>query len=88
MRFKRDETAWKALRTVCANVRGVIDAALRAHSEEFIAETERFVTDSDQRGFYKHLRGTVGLDGREVRNATEGQCAHSLTVGGFISVPS
>ena len=28
MRIKRDKTAWKKLRTACANLRGMIDAGL------------------------------------------------------------
>jgi len=43
----------------------VIDAGLHAYFEEYLAETERLLADNDQRGFYKHLKGTVGLDGRK-----------------------
>ena len=60
MRIKRDKTAWKTLRTACANLRGVIDAGLHAYVEDYLAETERLLADNDQRGFYKHLEGTVG----------------------------
>ena len=59
MRIKRDKTAWKTLRTTCANRRGVIDAGLYAYFEEFLAETERLLVDNDQRGFYKP-HGWVG----------------------------
>ena len=36
--------------------------------EEYLAETERLLADNDQRGFYKHLKGTVGLGGRKARS--------------------
>ena len=36
--------------------------------EEYLAETERLLADNDQRGFYKHLKGTVRLDGRKARS--------------------
>ena len=68
MRIKRDKTAWKTLRTACANLRGVIDAGLHAYFEEYLAETERLLADNDQRGFCKHLKGTVRLDGRKARS--------------------
>ena len=48
-RIKRDKTAWKMLRTACANLRGVIDAGLHAYFEEYLAETERLLADNDQR---------------------------------------
>ena len=51
MRIKRDKTAWKTLRTACANLRGVINAGLPAYFEEYLAETERLLADNDQRGF-------------------------------------
>ena len=59
----RDKTAWDALRTVCANLRGVVDAGLHAYFQKYLAETDRLLTDNDQRGFYKHLKSTVGLGG-------------------------
>ena len=62
----RDRTAWKTLRTACANLRAVIDAGL--HASEYLAETERLLADNDQRGFYKHLHGTVGMGGRKARS--------------------
>ena len=68
MRIKKDNTAWKTLRTACANLRKAIDAALNTYFEECLAETERLLADNDQRGFYKHLKGTVGLDGRKARS--------------------
>ena len=58
----RDRTAWKTLRTACANLRAVINF------EEYLAETERLLADNDQRGFYKRLKGTVGLGGRKARS--------------------
>ena len=59
----RDKTAWRTLRTACANLQGEIDAGLDAYFEEYLAETERLLADNDQRGFYNHLKGTVGLNG-------------------------
>ena len=47
----RDKTAWKTLRTACANLRGVIDAGLRAYFEKYLAETERLLADNKSRGF-------------------------------------
>ena len=64
MRIKTDKTAWRTQRTACTNLRRVIDAGLHAYVEEYLAETERVLADNDQRGFYKHLKGTVRLDGR------------------------
>ena len=46
----------------------MIDAGLHAYFEEYLAETERLLTDNDHRGFYKHLKGTVGLGGRKARS--------------------
>ena len=66
--IKRDKTAWTTLRTACANLRGMIDAGLHAYFKEHFAETERRLADNDQRGFQKHLKGTVGLDGRKARS--------------------
>ena len=43
----RDRTAWKTLRTACANLRAVIDAGLHAYFEEYLAETERPFADND-----------------------------------------
>ena len=39
-----------------------------AYSEEYLAETERLLVDNNHRGFYKHLKATVGLDGRKARS--------------------
>ena len=52
---------------VC-ELRAVIDAGLHAYFEEYLAETERLLADNDQRGFHKHLKGTVGLGGRKARS--------------------
>ena len=41
---------------------------MRAYVEEYLAETESLLADDDQRGFYKNLKGTVGLDGRKAKN--------------------
>ena len=41
----RDRTAWKTLRTACANLRG-----LHSYFEEYLAETERLLADNDQAG--------------------------------------
>ena len=46
----------------------MIDEGLHAYFEEYLAETERLLADNDQRGFYKHLKGTVGLDSRKARS--------------------
>ena len=68
MCIERDKPAWKTLRTACANLRGVIDAGLHAYFEGYLGETERLLADNDQRGFYKHLKGTVRLDGQKARS--------------------
>ena len=68
MHITRDKTAWKTLRTACANLRGVIDAVLHSYFEEYLAETERFLADNDHWGFYKHLTGTVRFDGRKAKS--------------------
>ncbi|CAN0537537.1 unnamed protein product, partial [Laminaria digitata] len=33
-----------------------------------LAETERFLANNDQRGFYKHLKSTVGLAGTNAKS--------------------
>ena len=68
MRIKRDKPAWTTLTTACANLRGVIDAGLHAYFEGYLSETEMLLTDNHQRGFHKHLKGTVGLGGRRARS--------------------
>ena len=57
-----------SLRTSCANLRGVIDAGLHVYIEEYLAETEKLLADNDQWGFYKQLKGAVGLGGRKARS--------------------
>ena len=64
----KDKIARKTLRTACANLRGVTNAGLHAYFQEYLAETQRLLADNDQRGFYKHLKGTVGLGGPKVRS--------------------
>ena len=61
----KDRAAWKTLRNSCAKLREVIGAGLYAHFEEYLAELERCLERNDQRGFYKHLKRTVGLEGRK-----------------------
>ena len=46
----------------------MIDAGLHAYFEEYLAETDRLLADNDQRSFYKHLKGTVGLGDRYARS--------------------
>ena len=49
-------------------IRRVVDAALDAYFEEYQDETERLLANNDQRGFYKHLKGAVGWDGRKAKH--------------------
>ena len=46
----------------------MIDARLHAYFEEYLVEKEILLADNDQRSFYEHLKGTVGLVGRNARN--------------------
>ena len=62
------ETVWKTLRMACANLRAAIDAGLHAYFVEHLAETERLLAKNDQWGFYKQLKGTVGLGSRKARS--------------------
>ena len=64
----RHRTASKTLRTACVNLRGVIDAGLRAYFEEYLAETKILLAENDLRGFYMHVKSTVGLGGRKARS--------------------
>ena len=41
---------------------------MHAYFEEHLAETDRLLADNDRRGFYKHLKGTVGLGGRKAQS--------------------
>ena len=68
MRNKMDKPAWRMLRTACANLRWVIDAGFHAYFDEYLAETDRRLADNDRRGFFKHLKGTVGLGCGKARN--------------------
>ena len=68
MRIKKNTPSWKTLRTACANLRSAIDAASLAYLEEYLVEMEIILADNDQRGFCKHLKSTVGLDGRKARS--------------------
>ena len=68
MRIKKDTTAWKTPRTARVNLRRAINAVLHAYFEEYLAETERLLAGNNLRCFYKHLKGTVGLDGRKARS--------------------
>ena len=54
---------WKTLKSACANLQKVIGAGLYAYFEAHLAETERRLANNGQRGFYKHLTNTVGLEG-------------------------
>ena len=66
--IRAKKIAWNTLRTSCANLGEVIEAGLHTYFEEYLAETERLPAENDQRGFYKHLKGTVGLGGRKARS--------------------
>ena len=59
----RDRIAWKKPRTACANLQEVVAAGVHAYFEEYFTETETLLENNDQRGFYKHLKSTVGLEG-------------------------
>jgi len=58
---------WKALKAACAHVQDVIGAGVNSHFNQFITELERIIESGDQRGFYKHLKGTVGMEGTRVK---------------------
>ena len=98
MRIKKKKTEWKTLKTVCANHQRAIDAALHAFFEGYLAKMVRLLADNEQRGFYKHLKGTVRLEGRKTRSEqflmdedgtlySKGQGAF-LNGGRGVSVPS
>ena len=46
---------------VRSNLRGVNDAGLHAYFEEKISWKAGLVVYNDQGGFFKHVKGTVGL---------------------------
>ena len=82
----RGRTAWKTLRTACANLRAVIDAGLLAYFEEYLAETET-IRRQRPAGFLQAFEGHGGVgrskgEKRAVHSgqgwhATKGQGAHS-----------
>ena len=55
------KNAWKTSRTVCVTPRKMMDAAVHSCFEEHVAETEKLPAENDQRGFCKHLKGTVEI---------------------------
>ncbi|CAM9714857.1 unnamed protein product, partial [Pylaiella littoralis] len=61
---QRTPARWKSLRTACKGVQEAIDAGINAHLERYVAKVERLYEERDMRGLYKHLKGSVGLDGR------------------------
>ena len=46
----------------------VIAAGLHAYVEAYVTEPERLLANNDQRGFYKDLESTVGLEGDKARS--------------------
>ena len=58
---------WKALKAACAHVQDVIDAGANSHFIQFITELGRIIESGDQRGFYKNLKGTVGMEETTVK---------------------
>ena len=64
----RDRSAWKTLKSACANLPKVIAAGLQAYFEAYLAKTERLLANNDQRVFCKHLESTVGLKGAKARS--------------------
>ena len=46
----------------------MIAAGLHAYFEAYLAETEGLLANNDQRGFYTHLKSTVGLEGTKARS--------------------
>ena len=59
------KSTWKTLGAARTNLRGVNNAGLHAYFEQLFTETERILADNYHRGFYKHLSGTKGLNGRK-----------------------
>ena len=53
---------------VRSNLRGVNDAGLHAYFEEKISWKAGLVVYNDQGGFFKHVKGTVGLGYRKARS--------------------
>ena len=48
----------------------MIGAGVNSHFNQFIIEVERTIESGDQRGFYKHLKGTVGMEGARVKESS------------------
>ena len=46
----------------------MISARLHAYFEAYLAETEQLLANDDQRGFYKHVKSTVVLEGTKARS--------------------
>ena len=58
---------WKALKAACAHGRDAIGTDANSHFNRFVTELELKIESRDQRGFYKHLKGTVGMEGTRVK---------------------
>lgn len=66
-------------------------------TQDYVLRRSSYSTDNDQRGFYEHLKDTVGSDGRKARTeqfitdddgtGTEGLGVHLRTVGGVYGRP-
>ena len=57
---------WKVLKAACAHVQDVVGAGVNftsTRSSSSWSESSR----ADPRGFYKHLKGTVGMEGTRVK---------------------
>lgn len=54
----------KTLRSAGANLqeKEVISAGLHSYYDDYLAETKRLLANNDGRGFYEHLKCTVGLE--------------------------
>ena len=63
-----DRIALKTLRSACTNLQEVIAAGMHVNFGGHLAETERLLAKNDQRGFYKHLKNTVGLERMKTRS--------------------
>lgn len=58
---------WQTLEVTFAHAQGVMTVGINAHFKKFVTELERIIENGDQRGFYKYLKGTVGIDGTRVK---------------------
>ena len=63
-----EKNAWKTLRSACANLQKVIAAGLDAYCEAYLAEIERLLANNGERGFYKHRKNSVGLEGTKAKS--------------------